>query len=210
LGPPPLQHFIDASRIVRVGETLAPWGLAGLIESRAPGVVLMAEPVLLLSGIPGSGKSTFGRWLQERRGFAHVDMEADGLDAHDLRRAWQVFLGDPSSRDFCRQLFSLPRPVALDWGFPVTCLPLVRALQQQGIRAWWFTGDRLFARINFQTAKKSDPRLFDRQYADISAHWSEISPMFADRVVRTIRQDGSCVSCDQVLQKLVKKGDVHV
>lgn len=170
----------------------------------------MAEPVLLLSGIPGSGKSTFGRWLQEHRGFVHVDMEADGLDTHGLRQAWQQFLGDPSSRVFCRQLFSLPRPVALDWGFPVTCLPLVGALQQQGVRAWWFTGDRLFARMNFQNAKGSDPRPFDCQYANISAHWSAISPVFGDRVVRIVREDGSCVACDEVFQKLVEKGDVPV
>lgn len=168
----------------------------------------MAEPVLLISGIPGSGKSTFGRWLEETRGFLHVDMEARGLDRHGLRPSWEQFLGDLSSQVFCGRLFDLPEPVALDWGFPVTCLLVVEALRRQGVRPWWFTGDRLFARINFLKTKGPDPRPFDCQYADISAHWPAISPVFSDRIMRMVRQDGSCMPCDEVYRELVQKGDV--
>src|SRR5712691_7552921 len=37
----------------------------------------------LISGIPASGKSTFCRWLEEKKGFLHLDVEEDGvLDRH--------------------------------------------------------------------------------------------------------------------------------
>ena len=168
----------------------------------------MAEPVLLICGIPGCGKSTFGRWLEETHGFLHVDMEASGLDRHGLGPSWEQFVGDRSSRVFCDRLFDLPKPVVLDWGFPVTCLLVVDALRRQGVRLWWFTGDRLFARINFLKGKGPDPRPFDCQYADISAHWAVISPVFSDRIIRMVRQDGSCMLYEEVYQELVHRGDV--
>jgi hypothetical protein len=168
----------------------------------------MAEPVLLISGIPGSGKSTFGRWLDETHSFLYVDMEAEGIDRHGLRPSWEQFLGDLSSRVFCSRLFDHPKPVALDWGFPVTSLLVVIALQRQGVQPWWFTGDRLFARTNFLNAKGPDPRPFDCQYADISAHWASIAPVFSDRIIRMVRQDGNCMPYDEVYRELVQTGDV--
>ena len=44
----------------------------------------MAKPILLLCGIPGAGKSTFGRWLEESKHFKHLDMEMDGLDCTSI------------------------------------------------------------------------------------------------------------------------------
>jgi len=49
----------------------------------------MAKPLILLSGIPGSGKSFFGDWLAATKRFVHVDMEKDGkLEAQGLRASW--------------------------------------------------------------------------------------------------------------------------
>src|SRR5438132_1516463 len=85
----------------------------------------------------------------------------EGLDRHGLRPTWVQFLSDLSSLVFCSRCFELPKPVALDWGFPVRCLSVVDALRGQGVQPWWFTGDRLFARINYLKAKGPDPVPFN-------------------------------------------------
>jgi hypothetical protein len=167
----------------------------------------MAKPVLLISGVPGTGKSTFGRWLEERKGFMHVDMDFDGLKRHDLETSWDQFLKDLSCDVFWRRLLEDRKPVFLDWGFPVRCLPVVEALRRQGVRVWWFTGDRLFARLNYLKAKGPYPRSFDFQFADISANWLAISPIFEDRIIRTVWQDGRCMTCDEIYH-LIQRGDV--
>lgn len=168
----------------------------------------MAEPVLLICGIPGGGKSTFGRWLEETHGFFHVDMEDKGLDSSGLRQSWEEFLGDLSSRVFYDRLLDLQKPVVLDWGFPVTFLMAVDVLRRQGVRPWWFTGDRLFARINFLKAKGPDPKPFDCQYAAISGHWGAISPVFSDRIIRIVGEDGSFMPYDKLYRELAHRGDV--
>lgn len=77
---------------------------------------------LLVSGIPGAGKSTFARWLGVEYSFHHVDID---FDRYPDASAW----------------LKMPR-VVVDWGFPPNCLPFVRDLVANGFSHWWFDGDR--------------------------------------------------------------------
>jgi hypothetical protein len=85
--------------------------------------------VLLLSGVPATGKSTFGRWLEQRHGFTHVGIEADGLARFGLANAWAEVLGSPPTdvEPLVGALRGVGRPVILSWGFPLRCFPLVRS-----------------------------------------------------------------------------------
>jgi len=51
---------------------------------------------LLISGIPASGKTTLCKWLEENKGFLHIEVE----------------------EPFVQALDKFKRPVAIDWGFP--------------------------------------------------------------------------------------------
>ena len=87
----------------------------------------------LISGIPASGKSTFCRWLEEKKGFLHLDVEKPGvLDRYGLATAWDaLFDASASAAPFIEALDKFKRPVVIDWGFPPEHLNTVRKLSRR-------------------------------------------------------------------------------
>jgi hypothetical protein len=104
------------------------------------------QTVILLSGIPATGKSTFGRYLAREHGFAHYDTECHprGWPHPELKGTW-----DSDRPAFVAQLRQHHDRIALDWGFPVHCLPVVNELQACGVKLVWFEGDVVRAREAF-------------------------------------------------------------
>jgi dephospho-CoA kinase len=37
----------------------------------------MAMPLLLIAGIPASGKTYFSEWLESKKGFTYIDVDKD-------------------------------------------------------------------------------------------------------------------------------------
>jgi hypothetical protein len=116
--------------------------------------------ILLLAGIPATGKSSFGSYLARLHSFAHYDLECypHGWPHPELKPQW-----DSSRARFVKALQKIHSRTALDWGFPVTCLPWVRELQDAGTRLIWFTGDEARARETFIARGGIDVQKFDDQ-----------------------------------------------
>ena len=91
-------------------------------------------------------------------------MPPAGCPHPDLKSTWEA-----SRQDFIPQLKQLHSRVALDWGFPVRCLPVVKELQAEGVRLIWFDGDRNRARTVFQERGGLALSDFDAQVAAIAA-----------------------------------------
>lgn len=93
--------------------------------------------LLLLSGIPAAGKSSFGRCLAREYAFAHYDLECHphGWPHPKLKPVW-----DSSRVNFVAQLKVLHRRVVLDWGFPPHAVSLVHELLAMGARLVWLCG----------------------------------------------------------------------
>src|SRR5947209_2760152 len=103
----------------------------------------------LLSGIPATGKTTFGAWLEQQRGFLHLDVEEDGLEKANVRIEWDELCKCLCADRLMLSLNKVNRPLVLDWGFPVSALPIVRKLKAAGFETWWFDGDIKRARERF-------------------------------------------------------------
>ncbi len=104
------------------------------------------ECIILATGIPATGKTTFARYLARNHGFAHYDLECypRGWPRPELKMVW-----DASRPAFVEQLRQSHHRVVLDWGFPVVCLPWVNELQAQDVKVVWFSGDLRCARNTF-------------------------------------------------------------
>jgi shikimate kinase len=147
----------------------------------------MGYPLVLLAGIPASGKSHFGRWLEEQRGFLHLDVEKDGrLATLRLEGAWTRCFEMQDVTTFVSQIRAMNRPVLVNWGFPVHCLEMVKQLKSQGLVLWWFSADPEQAEREFK--KRGDVPLaaFERQMTAISQHWNAIEAVFRPNVVTTL------------------------
>src|SRR6516164_1721641 len=99
----------------------------------------MGQQVLLIGGIPATGKSYFCRWLAREHGFIHV--EVDKPTSPEAQRFLAVLDACCRARTMTTAKASLatlePRLV-VDWGFPPEQLPVIEKLKDAGAQLWWF------------------------------------------------------------------------
>src|SRR5262249_8769336 len=152
----------------------------------------VAMRLLLLSGIPASGKSWFGNWLETHHGFVHIDPEEDTrLRDLGLEASWQVCWQQAACDAFAAAALQLSRAVVLNWGFPAHCLPVVASLKRAGFACWWFDADLAQARQAYLARRKGNPEDFERQMAGINAERQKISSLFESRSLKTLESDGT-------------------
>jgi hypothetical protein len=100
------------------------------------------EKLLLLTGIPGSGKTEAGQTLATRHGFEHLDMEEFIMTPPAKTREGLIAEA--------RRLRDQGVDLVVTWGFmPGVDDGTIRALQALGFRMVWFDGDRKAALREF-------------------------------------------------------------
>jgi hypothetical protein len=125
-----------------------------------------SQRLLLLSGIPGTGKTEAGESLARLHGFAHLDAErhaARGVSSiEEWVALWEAFLRQ------ARDLIQQGKDVVISWGFiPGVDNITVRALQGMGFRMMWFDGNRAAALRAFLARGTVARAAFDVQMAKL-------------------------------------------
>ncbi len=148
----------------------------------------------LISGIPASGKSTFCRWLEEKKGFLHLNVEEPGiLDRHGLATAWNtLFDATGTAAPFIDAVDRTGRPVVIDWGFPPEHINTARKLFEAGVMLWWFAADWAVARRKFiaHGNAKGPVAVFDIQLRKIEAALPDINALFGSHKEYTLHSTG--------------------
>lgn len=159
----------------------------------------------LVSGIPTSGKSSFCKWLEEKKGFLHLDVERTGvLERHGLVRAWNILFGaDASAAPFLDALEKVRRPAAIDWGFPPERLDAVHKLFAGGVMLWWFAADWAVARRKFKERRTLPVQLFEIQMQTIEAALPAIRSLFGSHLVYALPSTGIYTPPDKIWESMV-------
>ena len=125
------------------------------------------QAFIVVSGVPGTGKSTYASWLHQTYGFVHQDVDRQGL---------------PSASVLTQ------RPLVVDWGFPANepgltdCIALIRSWKTTGAKVWWFDGDREAALESFLKRGTVPKQSWDYQMQGINDNWSKIEAAIDGRV----------------------------
>ena len=169
--------------------------------------------LLLVCGLPATGKTTFGDWLCDTHEYIHLDLESrdclvtSGLPEFWSERIWD--LNDQELRDFFDYLLTHDRATVMTWAFHTDLLPLVRSLVGYGCQPWWFDADRVAARHAFRTRKRiikegvivvgePDMRNYDWHISSLDQHQEEIASIFNGNTVETLLADGTRLTCTDI------------
>ncbi len=136
--------------------------------------------LFLISGISGCGKTVFGDWLRDHRGFTHIDMESfDGTPAHKI---WDNAYSQNKLSLFVDHFRSETDKLVLTWGFRPSQLNIVRAMQKAGIECWWFDAPEMIARDSFLNRNTVNEAAFNVQIDAIRATQKLFLEFYQNRI----------------------------
>lgn len=144
--------------------------------------------LVLISGVPGAGKSTYGRWLQQEKGFVYWDLEHETLEMAANRTGFYIGTGNDIG-SLLNVIKEKGLTLIIDWGFPATpeYIAQVRALIHAGFKTWWFDGDREATKQSFikRSGYEALPA-FNLQMERIQNNWAEIQGIFQGNIIVNI------------------------
>lgn len=153
--------------------------------------------LLLLTGIPATGKTRIGDHLRDQHGFRHLDFEQMPTLQRYLNR------DEPGLRQRIEALRKSGRDVVVTWGFvPDTQLRFVLLLRSLGFKWVWFDGDRHSALREYLN-RGSEQQDWDRQLAKIEVHIDPHIDSLAPAVVNTFDDMGRFRQRDEIASQLI-------
>jgi hypothetical protein len=165
--------------------------------------------------MPATGKTWLGCWLADR-GYLHIDAERAGgadFDRVSIHSQWDDLIATGRAAVFAAAVEGLGHPVVVNWGFPLTYLYIVPALQAAGFQTWWLHASREPARKAFVAREQAKPvferiaaACFDRQASDIDRQWLLINAVFKNRMITAFHQDGSQRNPEELWSEMNQAG----
>lgn len=149
---------------------------------------------LLVSGLPGSGKSSYCRWLAREHGYLHIDVDLQEEPCLNLLASSQP----GALQDMMAGLLARNPCVAFDWGFPVQFIDRVRLMKHQGAHVWWFDGDEKAAEQSALARPWAKPEEFHHQLESIRSTWSAISKVFQGQILEVVGPGPSYTSSEEL------------
>ncbi len=159
--------------------------------------------IILIAGIPATGKSYFGEWLRLNHDFIHIDVEdAPSKRLLGVYDAWDHFLTTRDVLPLFSVLDKYQQDVVIDWGFPASHLPWVVDLNKAGAELWWFEGDSAVASSQF-TRRNTRPILeFYAQVPGLRFAWPEISKVFGANCVKVLEEGRPQLTCEEIWERM--------
>jgi hypothetical protein len=154
--------------------------------------------LMLITGVPGTGKTTLGCHLAKQHGFRHIDFERE--DGLELKRFWRF--GERGFRTQVKTLKLKKQDVVVTWGFvPDRQLEKAKAMRSAGFEWIWTDGDRAAARRVFVARGTVEEPLFDAQIKRIETF---INPaQLGIRVVNPFDSIGNFRPLEEIADELL-------
>jgi adenylate kinase family enzyme len=149
--------------------------------------------LLLITGIPGTGKTCYADKFAKEFGFLHHDFE----DQQTLNR----FVANPA--EFIRELFNEKKNVVVTWGFnpdDEPSLSIVQLLRSVGFNWIWFDGNRPVALREFQ--KRATVQEIDLYVQMYRIEKSRVVERLKPTVINSFDYDGQFKPAEELLAEI--------
>jgi hypothetical protein len=150
---------------------------------------------LFLAGVPATGKSSFGNWLEAQKGYFHLDFdEEDIVEQRGFGQAQDLLWHHNQAEPLLHAFIARHQPIVLTWGFATHFLPIVKQVLTWGFVPVWFTATHHVARQALIKRGGMDVKYFDQYMALLAPMEQEIVAVFGGRVLRPLQDDGTRLS----------------
>lgn len=153
--------------------------------------------LLLICGVPGTGKTTLGKYF-EQKGYLHFDRELIQGWPKDLIQLWINSL-----EDFAKAIKGFNKNIVLTWGFmPGTDDEAIKTLQRLGFKLIWLDGNREAARKAFIQRGTVPVELLDIQMARIDA--MNIEDFYPHVIINPFDDNGMFLTKEVIAEKIIE------
>lgn len=165
--------------------------------------------LILLSGTPSAGKSTFSRWLEGNRGFRRFEFDKNErmrqwIDGFILQRraGAKPDVLTRGAENFVQSLRQDSEPVVFEWGFKPEHIETVKLLIAAGFKPVFLRADPVQARASFVAdyGEAAGP-IFDAQRDRITAGWQSIVATIPT-IIETLDASGVRMPHDELARRL--------
>src|SRR5262245_12327967 len=167
---------------------------------------------ILISGVPGAGKSHFRKWVMRELQWSTMQVDGNPSLAAELERISQLLGASRSGAaiEACQKMTASFLPAGqngiIEYEFPPASLPTVKLLHDAGFSLWWFDADWDVARQAHLVAHGDRAAQageeFDRQRGRVLAAWDHIRPMFEPNILTTLAADGTRLPAVEIARRM--------
>ncbi|MGH7202829.1 MAG: hypothetical protein ACREHC_00100 [Candidatus Levyibacteriota bacterium] len=148
--------------------------------------------IVLLSGIPATGKTNFGKYLQDKHNFTYIPVESNDWADKKMQALWNHIF--EAKRDyngvekFICYLHDNYENVVLDWGFPMTQIRVAELLKRQWCEIVWFSCKVSVARQRFIIKNKNSATYFDNKIKSIEENNDKIIKSLNPKIIDVLKE----------------------
>jgi hypothetical protein len=169
--------------------------------------------LLVISGVPAAGKSSYCTWLSGQ-GWVAINHDRVNVSTRPIDQKWWSLVISGRAADFVQVVEAGQEDVALEFGFPLGLFPQVRLMKSAGAQHWWFDANEQTARVQFiarneRAVLERKPELFvpiqafDNYVSDLAIYQDQIRKFFAPKIIETLKPDGIRLPVEEIHQQVL-------
>lgn len=151
--------------------------------------------IVLICGIPASGKSDFGKYLRDKHNYTYISVEDKEWSDKKMQALWEEVFTEKRQYDkvekFVCYLYDNYENVALDWGFPMDQIRIPELLKRQWCEVIWFSTSISLAKKRFVKNNKNSATYFDTLVKSIEESNEKIMKDLKPKIIDVLKEDRS-------------------
>lgn len=162
--------------------------------------------IIVFTGIPGSGKSAFGKYLQNKHRYTYISLEDSEWEDKKLQSLWDNAFEAKREYNAVEKLVCYLHDtyenVVLDWGFSIDQMRVVELLKRQWCEIIWFSCSTVVARKRFIKKNKNSATYFDTKVKSIEENTEKIIKNLNPKVIGVLKEDKAEKTNEEIYSEL--------